>query len=554
MYCLYWWGVYICTFVHVRHPHVKVIRMYVCRCVHTYVWLQLRSRNGVYLYVRAICHLTCSAASRMQYVHIYSMFVIPNHVACVDQRLASFLGFRGIWYLLHGKSFCECQTAQFSMKRFLVFVPPKQQHPGDAEPARHTCSRWYRFSSSKPSSFRPQPDMPAKSKAPPPPLDSPREAEPSLTFQDECKAPQEKRGKPKAPPPPLDSPREAADAQHRGFGTPEPGNPKVFGPPPDMCAKPRGPPPKLHSPSEAADAQRRGSANPPTEEPKYFKPPPQSHFDLSSEMRPGGLFTQRFSAPDVFNDTSTIAYWWNQLSRNQVARLQIIGITDEDDWNLHPASGVVRAILGRLWYSAKLQLSTNSNVRPQMDVFPCFETGSQNTGLDVTLNVSFLDGCMLMIEASLKALLKYFCDIVNPDPRSIQMQLQRMPLRNQNVVILFIMGMLKRAGADQPRLFIEYVRWLDLQVGWYSCLGPLRRFISNDPHPISHQEHDAMEDWLVKTGVKSEPNYKIISIDGDAQVRVDDPREVYFLDEQLDTAGNSSASRQQAHAFEVVEC
>jgi hypothetical protein len=88
-----------------------------------------------------------------------------------------------------------------------------------------------------------------------------------------------------------------------------------------------------------------------------------------------------------------------------------------------------------------------------------------------------------------------------------------MPLKNKNIVILFIMGMLKRSGADQPRLFVQYVHWLDWQVGWYSCCGPMRRFISIDPYPISDQEHNAREDWLVWTGQKREPNYTIVALD-----------------------------------------
>jgi hypothetical protein len=157
---------------------------------------------------------------------------------------------------------------------------------------------------------------------------------------------------------------------------------------------------------------------------------------------------------------------------------------------------------------------------------------------------------MLMIEKCLKCLIVYGRDVANRP-------LDRIPLRNQNLVILFIMGMLQRMGADQPRLFVQYVYWLDWQVGWYSCCGPMRRFISVDTFPISHQEHDAREDWLVWTGEKREPNYKIVALDGcSPRLRVHDPRELYFLDEPLNAAGNSSASgpTAQVEKPELFEC
>ena len=264
-----------------------------------------------------------------------------------------------------------------------------------------------------------------------------------------------------------------------------------------------------------------------TKGPKDRKPLPRKRPQAtdSSIVEEKGLFEQTLPS-DEFKDKIFKAYWWRWLNGAQRQQVKSMGIDNADDWHLHYLSGVLPAILGRLWYSAKTIIKTGQ--RPLIDFLKCQEAQRNDTRLDTVLNCQFLDGLMKPIEDILVVLIKKYQG---------ERTLNALPIR-RIVVLRFIMAGLKHTGKEQPLLFVRYFYWLDEQIGWYTPAGPQRLFISDDPYPVSDAEHDAREDWFVFTGAKTMPNYKIKVVDGEkagpptVDPRDVDPRDVFFVDIQ----------------------
>ena len=188
--------------------------------------------------------------------------------------------------------------------------------------------------------------------------------------------------------------------------------------PPKAMPKPRPsssagtpPPPPRWSPEEA-------------EESSHSRPRPSSGFRFTSNETNGPSFRSDDEGPidweretrrdgifplvevrDQYNDLSGIAYFWDNLTIHQRQRLELSGITSEDQWHLHPVSGVITSLLRRIWYSSKYTIEHGH--RPVEDKFYNRYTRTKMNGNDHVLNVTYLNGVLDQIEAACKNLISW---------------------------------------------------------------------------------------------------------------------------------------------------
>ena len=320
-------------------------------------------------------------------------------------------------------------------------------------------------------------------------------------------------------------------------------------PPPKAMPKPRPsssaqapPPPPRWTPEEAEGSSR--SRPRPSSSARFtnnetygpsFRTDDHGPIDWERETRKDGIFPL-VEVKDRYNDTSGPAYYWDNLTTHQLERLEQSGITSEDQWHLHPVSGVISALLRRVWYASKYFLEYGR--RPQEDMFYNHLARSRTLGNDHVLNTKYLNGMITSIEDACKNLLNWALEKVPAeyDFLSTGERLQKIPYR-EFMLLLYIMGSLKKAKLDQPDIFVKYLFMLHHMIGYKTKYGPLRLYITYDDYPVDDDEHNAREDWLVARGLISEPSYR--SKPPAPQTPPQDPRwatakDVVFLDDELE--------------------
>jgi RNA:NAD 2'-phosphotransferase (TPT1/KptA family) len=338
-----------------------------------------------------------------------------------------------------------------------------------------------------------------------------------------------------------------APSQEPRYKAPPPGYPKPpaekrYQDPP--ASKPMPKPTSSPFPTEHSHVPKTGAQSAPATPPKRPPPPPPKAappkrvptsqggpIDWEEETRPTGVFAHEVFV-DKFNDKCNKYYFWQTLTGLQKQLLSQTGIETEEQWHCHPMSNVIHALLARIWYCSKYKLLHGN--RPKMDMF-ADEDGMRDSSIDVTLNSTYLDGCLDALEASTQAMLMKGLEHFRRAEITRE-NLSRLPMK-EFPFLLYLMGSMKQKNHDQPEIFVRYIYFLNEQVGWETQFGPLRLYISEDTQPMSDEEHDAIQEWKFKRGEIPCPHYRArpIEVDGDEEKPLlsGNDSELIWLDDNL---------------------